>query len=265
MMQLQDLHYEIAGQRLLSGLNLSISGGPVALLGPNGAGKSTLLGLLADGGRFGRGRLHGRLTLDGAPLAEQDLGVLARRRAFLPQHHSAGLNLPVSEILALSTWPHGGGKLAASLHDEALVTWQLAPLYQRHYNSLSGGERQRVQLARTWLQMRQQAVAEKRIWLLDEPQSALDLPHQQRLHSVLKAEARVGALIVFSTHDLNFALHSAERLLLLKSGRIEADGPPDLMADSDAPDRVFAVDFLRLHRHGDARPWLVPTPPETPT
>lgn len=246
-------------QVLLEDVSARLAPGCIAVIGPNGAGKSTLLHLCADGGR-GRPelRLQGDLQLDGRPLRDLAPALLARRRAFLPQQHADGLPLPVAAVLALASWPHGGGPLPALLLDEAVARWELAALLPRAYAALSGGERQRVQLARTWLQLRLQPDATARLWLLDEPQGALDLPHQQALLGSLRDEAARGALVMFSTHDVNFALRAADRILALRAGRLVADATPGEVADPALLRSVFDTGFLRLQHPGDGRPLLVP-------
>jgi len=144
------------------------------------------------------------------------------------------------------------------LYQHALQTWELEPLAGRHYDALSGGERQRVQLARTWLQMRLHPLAHERIWLLDEPQNALDLPHQQRLRQSLRTESEAGALVIFSTHDINFALRSADQILVLKSGRLHTVGTADMIADPVLLQEVFGVAFERMEHPADGTPWLMP-------
>lgn len=259
MIRLQQLGLHIGERRLLDGIDLALAPGCVAVIGPNGAGKSTLLHLCADGGRSRpESRITGQALLDGTPLRQWPPESLARRRAFLPQQHADALPFPVFAILELATWPHGGGKLPATLRDEAVARWELEPLLARPYAALSGGERQRVQLARTWLQLRQHPIPRERLWLLDEPQSALDLPHQQVLLECLRAEATAGALVLFSTHDINFALRAADRILALKAGRLVADATPTELADPGLLRSVFGVGFLRLTHPVDGRPLLLP-------
>jgi iron complex transport system ATP-binding protein len=115
-----------------------------------------------------------------------------------------------------------------------------------------------VQLARTWLQLRLQEVPGDRLWLLDEPQTALDLPHQQVLLDVLREEAAAGALVMFSTHDLNFALRAADRILGLKAGRLIADAGPETLAAPALLHELFGVRFLQLTHPRDGRPLLLP-------
>lgn len=259
MIRLQQLGLRIGDQVLLQDLDLTLASGCSAIIGPNGAGKSTLLHLCADGGRSRpEACVTGQVLLDGAPLRLLPPATLARRRAFLPQQHAETLSFPVAAILALATWPHGGGPLPPALYDEAMVRWELGALLSRPYAALSGGERQRVQLARTWLQLRLHPVPGERMWLLDEPQSALDLPHQKMLLDCLRQEAAAGALILFSTHDINFALRAADHILALKAGCLVADATPTELAQPDLLQEVFGVRFLRLSHPADGRPLLLP-------
>lgn len=258
MISLRNISCHIGNAALLQDVNLELQHGCIALVGPNGAGKSTLLKLLADGGRhFLQGSIRGELQLDKKPLQKIPVSELARQRAFLPQQHAESLPMPVAEILELAAWPHGRSHLPPELRQEALQLWKLQALELRHYDQLSGGERQRVQLARTWLQMRLHTPASERIWLLDEPQNALDLPHQRILQQQLRHEAEAGALVIFSTHDINFALHTANRIIVLQEGRIRADNVSSAIADPALLQDVFGVSFTRLLNPADNSVWLV--------
>lgn len=264
MMTLSGLSCHFGAHAVLQDISVTLHSGCMALIGPNGAGKSTLLRLCADAGRyFPQARITGDIQLDGSALNTMAPDVLARRRAFLPQQHADSLRLPVCDLLDLAAWPHGGrevsvGAKAEPLYQQALHTWELEALADRHYDALSGGERQRVQLARTWLQMRLHPLASERLWLLDEPQNALDLPHQQRLRQSLRREGEAGALVMFSTHDINFALRCADRILVLKSGRLHSEGNADMIADPALLQDVFGVAFDRVAHPADGKPWLLP-------
>lgn len=260
MITLENFSCRFDGHIVLQDISATLPAGSTALIGPNGAGKSTLLQACADGGRHLRAAaLQGRLLLDNENLLKLPADALARRRAFLPQQHADTLALTVADLLDLAGWPYGRSTLASDpLQAQAVATWELSALLSRRYDALSGGERQRVQLARTWLQMRLCESPEKRLWLLDEPQNALDLPHQQRLRQVLEDEGASGALIVFSTHDLNFALRTARHFLFLREGRLLAQGGAELLQDDALLQTVFGVSFDRLTHPVDGRPWLLP-------
>lgn len=259
MIHFNSINCRVGRRTLLEDFTLDLNGGRTAVIGPNGAGKSTLLRLCADGGRhLPRGSVTGDLLLDDFPLRDAAADALAQRRAFLPQHHPDSLRLPVAAILELAMWPHGAPILHEEARSGAIERWELATLLDRPYDELSGGERQRVQLARTWLQMRLHAEPSRRIWLLDEPQSGLDLPHQLRLREALREEAVAGALVAFSTHDLNFALRNADTVVALRGGRLLYAGPPERLLDGALLLALFDVEFDTLTHPLDGRAWLVP-------
>ncbi|HQV41365.1 MAG: ATP-binding cassette domain-containing protein [Moraxellaceae bacterium] len=245
--------------KVLHDISIAVSAGCTALIGANGAGKSTLLRLCAGEGRYLHGlKPDGEIFLNGTPLASWPLQDLAKRRSFLPQQHADQLHGCVRDIMCLAMYPHGGGgDHAVALYQQALSIWELDSLACRHYDDLSGGERQRVQLARTWLQMRLHPIASERLWLLDEPQTALDLPHQRRLRDHLRQESAEGATVFFSTHDINFALRTADRLIALRNGVLCADASPDDFSDKALLERIFDVPFYVTHHPVDGRPWVM--------
>ncbi|MCW1381573.1 ABC transporter ATP-binding protein [Novosphingobium sp. KCTC 2891] len=199
----------------LDGVDLTLEPGTVtAILGPNGAGKSTLLSALA-------GLLPGRITLAGAALA----GLSPRERAcaigYLPQEGEVAWNLSVETLARLGRLPHrtSAGEDAAAVA-EALAALDLEEFAQRPVASLSGGERARALLARV--------LAGRPRWVLaDEPLAALDLAHQQALLRRFRTLADQGQGVVLVLHDLALAMNHADRVVVLRQGRIVADGPPE--------------------------------------
>lgn len=204
---------------VLAGIDLRIAPGEVVgLVGANGSGKSTLLRCIG-------GLQHisvGALAICGRPLAQYSRHALARTIAYVPQLVGASMALRVAEMVALGRLPHRG--IASENQSRAVVAavisrMQLEHLALRHFNELSGGERQRVLIARALAQ-------EGRLLLLDEPTSGLDLRHQLATLSALRGiadEGRVGALVAI--HDLALAARFCDRLLLLRAGRVLANGP----------------------------------------
>jgi iron complex transport system ATP-binding protein len=89
----------------------------------------------------------------------------------------------------------------------------------RPFSALSGGERARVALARVLAQRAP-------LLLLDEPTAALDLRHQELVLRLCRERARAGDAVVVVLHDLSLAAAYADRIALLRRGRIAADGPP---------------------------------------
>ncbi len=238
-----------AGRSLLDEVSLRLKPGDVhAVLGANGAGKSTLLKVLAgelapDGGE---------VLLNGRRLRSYSPAALARQRAVLSQGDALAFPFTASEVVAL-------GLLSASAsqrQDEAqivatcLAANDASHLAGRIYTQLSGGERARVQLARVLAQLGMPGTAtvaaEPRFLLLDEPTAALDIAHQHSSLLLAQQLAAQGLGVLVVLHDLNLAAHYANRVSLLKKGRLLAQGPvdevmtPTLLAEAFGAEMRFA-------------------------
>lgn len=224
---------------ILSGLSLAFEPGTVTVLaGPNGAGKSTLLDCLS-------GDLPptaGEVRLDGIALPTLSLEARARQRAVLPQRASIAFDFPVTEVVAMGLHPHGIGtssSVGRALVSRAIADMDLATMAHRPATRLSGGEQQRVHIARCLVQWR--AAAEPGLMLLDEPTAGLDYRHQFALAQLLRTAAAEGATVVVSLHDLPLALRLADRLLLLGSDGVVADGPPHILTPALVA-RLYGID-----------------------
>lgn len=209
--------------RTLSDVDLSLSAGElVCVLGPNGAGKTTLLrvasGLLAP--RTGAVRLLDR------PLESLSRADIATRLAVVEQTQEldgiAG-GFTVREVVAMGRAPHQGSWMRASRNDDAIVEdaivrCDLVRIAARPAHALSGGEQKRVAIARALAQ-------EPKVLLLDEPGAFLDVRHQLDLYELLLTEVKereLACLVVM--HDLNVAAQFADRVVLVKDGRVVAAG-----------------------------------------
>jgi iron complex transport system ATP-binding protein len=190
-----------------------------AVLGPNGAGKSTLVRLLS-------GALPpraGRVLLGGADVAGLDRRAIARRVAVVPQSVEVALGFSVREVVAMGRAPHQGAWMAASERDRAAVdraldACELGSLARRPVASLSGGEQKRVAVARALAQ-------ETPVLLLDEAGAHLDVRHSIAVHELVRRELETRSLACVAVlHDLNAAARYADRVALLKGGRIVAEG-----------------------------------------
>jgi iron complex transport system ATP-binding protein len=209
-------------------VSLAVRPGEVlAVLGPNGAGKSTLLRAFSGMQR----PQEGAVSLDGRPLRNWTPRALAQRRAVLPQEAQLAFPFRVHEVVMLGRSPHAG-TCRASDHlravDAAMRAANVAALADRPYPTLSGGERQRVQLARALAQIWRSAdsiAPGARYLLLDEPTNNLDLRHQDEMLATARRLAADGVGVLAILHDINLAAAFADRICLLKAGRIVAEGP----------------------------------------
>ena len=228
----------------LEGVSLRVERGSLTgLLGPNGGGKTTLLHLLA--GVLAPAR--GTVTLDGLEVSAMPRRQLARRLAVVPQETHPAFDYTVMEMVLMGRHPHLGafaleGPADLDIAREALAATGTAPLADRAYMTLSGGEKQRVIIASALAQSPD-------LLLLDEPTASLDLGYQLEIATLLRRLNRErGVTQVLATHDLNLAAALCTRLVLLRGGRVVAQGAT---ADVLTPDHVrelYNVDAdIRFH------------------
>ncbi|BCJ32540.1 ABC transporter ATP-binding protein [Actinocatenispora thailandica] len=207
--------------RAVSDLDLTIPcGQTVALLGPNGAGKSTtiamLLGLLAPAA--GRVELFG--TSPNAASTAGKVGAMLQETELLPR-------VTVAELLAFvrRLYPH------PMPLDELVRLADLDGLLGRRLEKLSGGQSQRVKFAA--------AIAGRPdLLVLDEPTAAMDVESRHGFWRAMRRYAREGHTVLFSTHYVEEADESADRVVVVAGGRLIADGTPAAIRRSVATHNV---------------------------
>lgn len=224
---LRDVSFEIA------------SGEVVALLGANGAGKTSLIKALnrsvATSG--------GEIVFKNQPLNSLSRREIAQNIAVVAQENETRFPITVLEYVLAGRFANGGAFGWESVADtehakRALSDCDLDGYEDRLMNNLSGGERQRVVLARA-------LATNARILLLDEPTANLDLTHQAMMFRLVRERVSgCESAAVVITHDLNLAAEFADKIILLKEGRIVAFGcPEDVLTASNIND-VFGVKVL---------------------
>ena len=204
------------GARALDGVTFSADPGRVlTLLGPSGCGKSTLLRIVAglETATSGSLTLDGE-SLDDVPAGRRDVGFVFQNYALYP-HLSVERNLS----LALETRRVPRAEIASRVAEAAKLLG-LAKLLARRPRQLSGGEQQRVALGRA-------LVKRPRIYLMDEPLSNLDALLREGMRSELRALfCRLGATVLYVTHDQGEALALSDEVLVMKEGRTLQSGAP---------------------------------------
>jgi iron complex transport system ATP-binding protein len=237
MLDISGLHVTLGKSEILHGVDLAVAKGEwVTVIGPNGAGKSTLLRAVG-----------GSLPYDGSiAIAGTQTSALPRRRraqlvATVAQHPVVPPGMRVLDYVLLGRTPYVAPLGRESERDVSIARQRLAELDLIHFGdreleTLSGGERQRAFLSRALAQ-------DAPLLLLDEPTTALDIGHQQEVLELVDGLRREHGLTVLATmHDLSVAGEYADRLVLLASGSVVADG---------APEQVLTEDLL--HEHYRAR------------
>jgi iron complex transport system ATP-binding protein len=214
-----------------------------ALLGPNGSGKTTLLKLLSGV----RSPERGLIQLLGMDMRSQRRRDIARQVAVVPQAPTVPFAYTVAEIAMLGRTAYARLLRGETLQDRravdrALQLTQLTDLAEHVYAELSGGEQQRVLLAMALAQ-------EPRVLLLDEPTAHLDIAFQVQMLDLLRQlNGEAGITILAALHDLNLAALYFPRLLLMRGGRIVADGAADAVLRVDTIRAVYGTETV-LERH----------------
>ncbi|MGE4431421.1 MAG: ABC transporter ATP-binding protein [Sphingobium sp.] len=232
----RSLHLKRGSHSLLAGLDLHLAPGELlCLLGANGAGKSSLVRCL--GGIWKP--TSGMVEVDGRPVTRLSREVIARTIAYVPQQSGETLGLNVTEMVELGRAAHRHRESAAdrkAFVQAVLARFALGSLAARPFDVLSGGERQRVLIARAVAQ-------DARYMLLDEPTSALDLRHQlEALRHVRRLVDDKGIGALMAIHDLGAAARFADRIALMKEGRLVAVGDWRAVLTPARLRDVFGVD-----------------------
>ena len=212
----------------------------VCLLGPSGCGKTTLLRMIA-GLEMPSG---GRLLLDG-----EDITALpAHRRGFGMVFQSLALfpHLTVAENVAYALSIRGADKAAQRARvTDLLELIQLPDIAERQVSQLSGGQRQRVAIARA-------LAVDPRLFLLDEPLSALDAKLREALQVELRLlQRRLGVTTILVTHDQREAMTMADTIVVMDRGRVQQSGRP--LEIYRNPANAFVADFIGTSNLLDGR------------
>ncbi len=232
----KSLKTKLSGRTVLHGIDLEIApGAVVGLLGPNGAGKSTLIralaGQISSEGVIGLGDR----SLDALSLAER-----GRLIAYLPQERTIGWPLSVEKVVALGRLPWRAFGKGLSPQDlaicrAAMEEMDVAHLAAHPATELSGGEQARVLAARAIAQ-------DTPVLLADEPASGLDPAHQMTMMAALRRlAAGKGRAILVSLHDLTLAARWCDRIVMLKDGRVAAEGTPEETMTAETLRAVFGI------------------------
>jgi len=231
-LQLSNIEKYFGAHHAIKGIDLAIEKGEfVVFVGPSGCGKSTLLRLIAGLETIDKGSLHldGRDITSLAP-SQRDLAMVFQSYALYP-HMTVFENMSFALKLA--------GVDRATIRtkvDKAAGILDLHPYLERTPRELSGGQRQRVAIGRA-------IVRDPKVFLFDEPLSNLDaaLRVQTRIE-IAKLHRELGATTIYVTHDQVEAMTLADRVVVLRDGRVEQHGTP--LELYDRPANRFVAQFI---------------------
>jgi iron complex transport system ATP-binding protein len=219
LLKTENISYKAGNKEILHDTSLLFQQGKFhVIMGANGAGKSTLLKILSGNLPPSTGMVY----LSGKKLKEYSNSQLAKSRAVLSQNYSITFPVTAFEIVMMGRYPHfhfKPTKKDEEICNESMKRMEIVEFAERDFMTLSGGEQQRVQFARVLAQI-WEAGGSERILFLDEAVSHLDLKHQQQLLKIAKELCNQDVTVIAILHDVNLALHYADRLLFMKQGRV---------------------------------------------
>jgi multiple sugar transport system ATP-binding protein len=231
-LELRNVVKRFGAVEIIHGVDLAIEDGEfVVFVGPSGCGKSTLLRMIAGLEGISAGEVH----IDGELV--NDVAAAKRGLAMVFQSYALYPHMTVRKNLSFGLETMGAPKAEIRKRvAEAAEILQINELLDRRPGQLSGGQRQRVAIGRA-------IVREPRIFLFDEPLSNLDaeLRVQMRVE-INKLHRRLGATMIFVTHDQVEAMTLADRIVVLRAGVIEQVGTP--LELYNHPANLFVAGFI---------------------
>ncbi len=259
LLQIQSASLAFGERTLWSELSLSVEPGEfVALIGANGSGKSMLLKTIIGSQQL----TSGSISFFGKPPGKNNNWL-----GYVPQHRASdqGLPLQVKDAVRFGLDGHRFGfsneKDADQKVAAALAEVDASHLSHKRVGSLSGGEMQRVRVA-------QAIISRPKLLLADEPLSALDLNHQQRISELINQQRKhLDSAVIFVTHDLNPIIEYVDRVIYLAQGK-HSIGTTDEVMRSDVLSKLYGteIDVVRNqgrivvlgahdHQHHDEEEW----------
>lgn len=240
LIRLSGVSYTYGSDYALQEINMVAGAGElIGIIGPNGSGKTTLLKLIDGLLRPSRGDVF----LAGRPLSLKSRKQIASLVAMVPQENYFLFPFSVKEVVLMGRFPHKRFFQFETTADlkiahEAMKITKCDHLEDRSIQELSGGERQRVLIARALAQ-------EPRILLMDEPTTFLDIKFRREFFQLIfNLCVERGLCSIVISHDIDLASMYCHKIIMLKQGRIYAEGAPADVVTSENIKEVFDCPVL---------------------
>ena len=253
MLKIRNLSVGYRNKEVIQNLSLNFSTGEFcALLGPNGAGKSTLLKALIKYIE----PISGEIFLNDKNLQNMSHKQTAKIISMIPQDFQLQFDYKVKDLVMMGRFPHLGYWQSYSKKDEEITENILKQLdlikyKDTNFSQLSGGEKQRVSIARALAQ-------ETDIVLMDEAFVNLDVNHQLEIMQILSdINKKQNKTIILVSHNINLASDYCDRIIMMKDGKIIADGKPKSVVTEKNIKTVFEADLKMIMNPASGEPNLI--------
>jgi len=247
---------------VLHDINLTVNTGEhIAILGPNGCGKSTLIKTITCEcypivQPETQVSIFGRERWDLTELKKR-LGVVSAELPGKPTLTTTGLDAVLTGFFSSSTlWPNlTVTESMRTRADEVLHQIDAVSLADKPVGEMSAGQQRRIMIGRALVASSSAAADEKQMLLLDEPSNALDLAAQAELRNLLRRLAQQGTGILLITHHIADIPPEIDRILMMKDGRIIADGPKADLLTAPRLSDLFKTEVHLTHKDGFHHAW----------
>jgi iron complex transport system ATP-binding protein len=234
----RNITVDIRKKQILNGISINVEKGKIySIIGPNGSGKTTLLRVISRNLK----PAQGDVLLNGQNVHRMNTKKTAKTMAVLTQVHSGMNDVTVRQLISYGRFAHRDWWKAkdskdTDIIDDCIEKTGLERFSERKISTLSGGERQRA-----WIAM---SLAQKpQILILDEPTTFLDISHQlEVLELVARLNKDENITILMVLHDINHAARYSDELIVIKDGKVYANGVPSQVLTPAIFREVFNVE-----------------------
>lgn len=233
----KDLYVGYGNKVIVNNVNINlIKGETLCLLGPNGAGKTTILRTISKL----LSPIKGVVYIKGENIKNISNKELSKKMSVVLTKKFTGGLMTVFNVVAMGRYPYTGffgylGKRDIEKINEALKVVNAEDIQNAYFDELSDGQKQKVLVARALVQ-------EPEVIVLDEPTTHLDIKHRLELIEILrKLTKNKGITVILSLHEIDMALKSCDKVILVNKGKIIAYGTPEDVVDEKTIEKLYNI------------------------